>query len=253
MLSTYDYTICSTDPEHYNRVYTNLGAQASRESRFIVTSLTTNCNIIVLSSDDYFTLNSVQYYFTDDYTTMDVDTLVGLMNALVADSTSFTFAYDTCSRVNVTSSETTEFELTDASYNVKLLLGITNTTLPLISNDLTIQLTDVGAFLSTPVLYLTSNIGYNSYKNLTDTGYLTSMKIVMRINNSYSSSYPIFATNGDFNVTVPSADLSNAQFILTDANYVEVKLLNPLYITITVEPIKDAVEAALNSGTEGQK
>ncbi len=98
----------------------------------------------------------------------------------------------------------------------------------------------MGAYLSTPVLYLASNIGYNSFKNVTDTGYLTSMRILMKLNNSYSAYYPIYATNGDFIARVNSSDLSNTQFILIDANYKEITLLNPMYLTITVEPIEDA-------------
>ncbi len=67
----------------------------------------------------------------------------------------------------------------------------------------------------------------------------------MRLNNSYSAAYPIFATNGDFIVKVLSTDLSDMRFTLVDANYVEVKLLNPMYITISVEPIEDNTEEPL--------
>ncbi len=67
----------------------------------------------------------------------------------------------------------------------------------------------------------------------------------MRLNNSYSSAYPIFATNGDFNVKVLSTDLSDIRFTLVDANYVEVKLLNPMYITISIELIPDVEENPL--------
>lgn len=260
MSLNYDYTINSTDPEHYNRIYANTSGGSTREANLTVTSLTTNCNIVVLNDTDYITVNQQTFVFTDNYTSMDVDTFVGLINTLIGDNLDITFAYDTCNRIKATS-DTLTVRIQDASYNVKLLMGLTNTTLPLESSEIssvnntegssdntlvnTLQISEVGAFLSTPVLYLASNIGYNSYKNISDSGYLTSMRIVMRLNNSYSAAYPIFATNGDFIVKVLSTDLSDMRFTLVDANYVEVQLLNPMYITISVEPIEDNTEEPL--------
>lgn len=248
MSLNYDYTINSTDPEHYNRIYANTSGGSTREANLTVTSLTTNCNIVVLNDTDYITVNQQTFVFTDNYTSMDVDTFVGLINTLIGDNLDITFAYDTCNRIKATS-DTLTVRIQDASYNVKLLMGLTNITLPLESSEIssvnTLQISEVGAFLSTPVLYLASNIGYNSYKNISDSGYLTSMRIVMRLNNSYSAAYPIFATNGDFIVKVLSTDLSDMRFTLVDANYVEVKLLNPMYITISVEPIEDNTEEPL--------
>lgn len=248
MSLNYDYTINSTDPEHYNRIYANTSGGSTREANLTVTSLTTNCNIVVLNDTDYITVNQQTFVFTDNYTSMDVDTFVGLINTLIGDNLDITFAYDTCNRIKATS-DTLTVRIQDASYNVKLLMGLTNITLPLESSKIssvnTLQISEVGAFLSTPVLYLASNIGYNSYKNISDSGYLTSMRIVMRLNNSYSAAYPIFATNGDFIVKVLSTDLSDMRFTLVDANYVEVQLLNPMYITISVEPIEDNTEEPL--------
>lgn len=243
--SIFDFTINSTDPENYHKIFTNISGRQTRECNLIVTSLTTNCNIVVLNTTDYFTINDEKYTFTDEYTSMDVDTLVGLMNTLASD---FTFAYDTCNRVSITSTSKS-ISLDDCSYNVKILLGLYNYTFPLTSTEIStkhiLQLKDVGAFLSTPVLYLASNIGQNSFKNINSSDSLTSTRIVMRLNNSYSSAYPIFATNGDFNVRVLSTDLSDIRFTLVDANYVEVKLLNPMYITINIELIEDVEENPL--------
>ena len=72
-------------------------------------------------------------------------------------------------------------------------------------------------FLSTPVLYLASNLGSNSYKNLSNSA--TSMRILMRITNSFFAKQPIVATNGDYTTTVRSSDLSDVRFVLLDANY----------------------------------
>ncbi len=253
MSVNYDYTINSTDPEHYNRIYANTSGGTTRESNLIVTSLTTNCNIVVLNDTDYITVNQQTFVFTDDYTSMDVDTFVGLINTIIGDNLDITFTYDTCNRIKITS-DTLTIRIQDASYNVKLLMGITNLELPLEStliNDVnTLQINEVGMFLSTPVLYLASNIGYNSYKNISNSDYLTSMRIVMKLNNSYSSAYPIFATNGDYIIRIRTNDLSDMRFVLLDANYKEIKLLNPMYITISVEPIiDDPIESLVNESS----
>ncbi len=240
MLEKFDYTISSTDQAHYNRIYTNISGPTTNESYITITSLTTNCNIVVLSDTDYITIGLNTYVITDDYTTMTADTLVELLNTLTTEA-GITFACDYCSRISLSASSS--ITINDVSYNLSLMLGLTNTTLPLTSTEVdgthTISIGEVGAYLSTPVLYLASNIGYNSYKNVNDTGYLTSMRILMKLNNSYSASYPIFATNGDFVSRVNSTDLSSARFVLIDANYREITLLNPMYLTITVEPIED--------------
>ena len=46
-----DFTVCSTDPEHYNRISTKLPAPITKFSKVIVSSLTANCDIMVLNSD----------------------------------------------------------------------------------------------------------------------------------------------------------------------------------------------------------
>ena len=98
---------------------------------------------------------------------------------------------------------------------------------------------DVGMFLSTPVLYLASNLGSNSYR----TGRVTtSMRILMRINNSFFAKQPIIATNGDYTTVVRCSDLSDARFTLIDANYHEIKLLSPMYLTVQIEAIPDKLE-----------
>ena len=50
-----DYTICSTDPEHYNRITCNLLAPMTKYASFIVTSLTANLDLVVLNQEDYIT------------------------------------------------------------------------------------------------------------------------------------------------------------------------------------------------------
>ena len=95
----------------------------------------------------------------------------------------------------------------------------------------------VGNYLSTPVLYLVSNVGKSSFRNLHEN--ISISRIILRINNSFSANYPIIVTNADFEVDIASCDLCNIQLTLVDANMHEIHLLNPIYITIAVKIIKE--------------
>ena len=107
-----------------------------------------------------------------------------------------------------------------------------------------IVIESVGFTLSTPVLYLLSNVGAKTFKNKlddADKSYMTTLRTAMRINNSFSANFPIVSGNSDFQTIIKSNDLSNVMFWLVDANLKELTLLSPLYITIHVVPIPDAI------------
>ncbi|MEI3504943.1 MAG: hypothetical protein V8Q77_01365 [Bacilli bacterium] len=104
------------------------------------------------------------------------------------------------------------------------------------SGTFSILAQSVGNYLSTPVLYLVSNVGKSSFRNLYEN--LNISRIVLRINNSFSANYPIIVTNADFEVDIASY-LCNIQLTLVDANMHEIHLLNPIYITIAVKIIKE--------------
>lgn len=243
-----DYTISSTDHTKNSVIYTNLAAPRTEFCKMTITSLTTMANIVVLSKEDYFVLNGVKYCINNDYSEVSASSLTESLNVLLQSTYGVTdtqFFYDTCSRIYIAS--TNELTLTDCSYNLKLLLGLVNVELPLQSTEVSaennvsiLRFPDVGLFLSTPVLYLASNLGSNSYKNMQKT--TTSMRILMRITNSFFAKQPISATNGDYTTTVRCSDLSDVHFILMDANYHVVKLLSPMYLTVEIEAIPDKLD-----------
>ena len=247
-MKSFDYTISSTDSEHNNRIVTNLSNPQTEFCKMTITSLTTMANIVVLSKNDYFTINDTKYLITEDYSEVSASSLTEYLNTLIVntDEQALQFLCDHCNRIYIAS--TYEFAFNDCSYNMRLLLGLTNVELPLQSRAVqsaqttvyTLLFPDVGMFLSTPVLYLSSNLGSNSYKNLNQT--TTSMRILMRINNSFFAKQPIIATNGDYTTVVRCSDLSDARFTLIDANYHEIKLLSPMYLTVQIEAIPDKPE-----------
>ena len=66
------------------------------------------------------------------------------------------------------------------------------------------------------------------------------MRILMKLTNSFFAKQPIVNANGDFTTTVRCSDLSDVRFTLIDANYHEVKLLSPMYLTVQLEAIPDS-------------
>jgi hypothetical protein len=118
-----------------------------------------------------------------------------------------------------------------------------------------------GYYQLTPVLYLTSNIGetcfcynvsdrdkkfenYNKKKKPEDPEYVddgdcTNQKILMRINNQFTSGYPIIAHNFEFSSRILSSALSDVTFKLVDANFQPVTLLNPMYLSAIATPVEE--------------
>ena len=96
--------------------------------------------------------------------------------------------------------------------------------------------------LSTPILYLLTNVGshvfYNDIKN--DKNIQCGM-VCMCLNNSWSSSFPIIASQGEIVTKCALNNTSDVYFILVDANMREVKLLNPMYITVSIRPDEESL------------
>ena len=236
-----DYTISSYDYNHYNRIDVNLPSPPSRRVSMIVTSLTTKCSIVVIENDDYIQINGKKYVFNNMYTDLNSETFCMLLNSLIKNS-NVTASVDETGRILFESD--TFFTINNASYNIIQLCGIYNEILPLNSEytggTFSILAQSVGNYLSTPVLYLVSNVGKSSFRNLHEN--ISISRIILRINNSFSANYPIIVTNADFEVDIPSCDLGNVQLTLVDSNMREVHLLNPIYITISVKIIEEENE-----------
>lgn len=243
------YTINSTDKDHYNRIYASLDVPNTEYCVFQVSELTTKCSILILTTSDYFTLNGKQYFFQMDYTDLNMESFVEIVDDMIAKD-GYYCELDTASRVHFFA--VNEFELGDMTYNCKIIFGLHDIETPLVSKynaDIQteqkqeIMIPSVGFTLSTPVLFLLSNAGEKTFKNNLvadkNKSYVSTLKTAMRINNSFSANYPIVSGNSDFQTVIKSNDLTSLYFILVDANLKELTLLSPLYITIHVQPIPD--------------
>ncbi len=235
-----DYTVCSTNPEHYNRINCNLTAPITRYSSLTVTCLTANCDIIVLNEDDYITIDGKRYSLKTDYCNLNAETLAALLNDLFTQNElTIDVNIDNARRFVFTASNS--FTINTMTYNYQLITGFYNTSFPIYADfneSYFIKANSVGFNLSTPVLYLLSNVGTLSYRNVNESE-LSGSKIVMRINNSFSASYPIIVNNSEFETTILSNDLSCLELTLVDAYMKEIKLLSPMYLSINVKAIND--------------
>ena len=256
-----DYTVSSSDPNNYNKIYCNLTAPHTKYSIMTITCLTTNCNIVVLDKGDYIMIDSIKYEFNDAYTNMNLEGFVELLRDITINNkhedetmnndkvilsvNGVDLYIDNTGRLCFTSDR--EFIINDASYNVKLITGMYHQKLPIQStynensNKYYICAMSGGFNLLTPVLYLCSNIAIKSYRSAQsdiDTA-LTSSKIVMRVNNSFTTSMPIINNNADFETVLLSNDLSMLEFRLVDANMHDVHLLSPLYLSVQVRAVAD--------------
>jgi hypothetical protein len=95
----------------------------------------------------------------------------------------------------------------------------------------------VGCPMSTPQLYLMSNAGNQIYRNTVDKPRAFDNAIVLAtLQNSFSPGYPIMAS-GDAPTTIPTTQLADLSFYLVDGNFNPIRLLNPLTLTIQVNPV----------------
>ncbi len=132
------------------------------------------------------------------------------------------------------------------SYNVKLLMGlysIPDASYPIMSTQTetvhTLNIKSCPYFLSTPILHLVSNVGSSCYMNdTTDCFNIQSASVVMNIINSFTESMPIICSNGEISTIMPTNSLTAATFLLVDANMVPIKLLNPMYILVSIDGVE---------------
>ncbi len=238
-----DYTVCSTNEKKYNRINCNLTAPITKYAAMTITCLTTNCNIVVLNEDDYIMINGEQFSLKTDYTNLNSQAFSSLLNDMFSSLNKlFTTEIDESGRFKLCSNKS--FHIDRMTYNFQLITGFYNSSFPIYSDYdqvneyYFIRAESVGFTLSTPILYLISNVGMQSYRNVNQHE-LSGAKIVMRLNNSFSSNCPIIVNNADFTTTILSNDLASLEFSLVDAYMHEVKLLSPMYLSINIRAIKE--------------
>ena len=239
----------SVDENNYSRLSITIPPLGSRYTAVRCDGFTANCNIRVLTNRDYLlmTVGETPYsFYFEDYTNLNAEMFAELLNVKFNGANVECYV-DGCNRLYFTAGKM--FWFNDMSYNVKLLMGLYAWKDEDIRSERVraeqvgegkykLQINSVGMYLSTPVLNLVSNIGDPSLRNNSDDSVnIQSCNTVLRINNSFSPNVPIIAGGDGSASIVPSGYVSGAVFILVDANMRQVDLLNPMYISLTLEPL----------------
>lgn len=241
------FTLESVDEKHYNRIQVTLPAICfNSKVVFNVSQLLTNCNIRVLNERDYLRMRVdgvIKDYQFEDRTDMNTAAVYSMLyEKLIGDG--IEVQLDGANRLVLISNK--EFSIIDWTYNTGLLTGLygiknkdslgEGVKAIKDGNIWKLVINSVGMCLSTPILYLVSNVGSLAFRN-TDNNDLQSCIIVMRIVNTFVNGMPIIASNGEFSQTITSTDITGSSYILVDSNLHEIDLLNPMYITIRVDGV----------------
>ncbi|KAI5482325.1 hypothetical protein TVAGG3_0222760 [Trichomonas vaginalis G3] len=221
------YTITTKNPESYNSITTNLQSPQGRYCKLTLNTMTTKACFALLTPEDFIVVNGKKYSFEDTYSDIPPTGFVDLFNTL---STGVTCAATRAGFIMFGCP--TEFTINDMSYNTKLISGFYYQQFPITGKGV-IQGMSIPLTLSTPILYIVSNLGSKCYSNV-DRNYYD-QKILMRINNTFSAGLPIVHSNAEFSTLVNSNTLASITLTLVDANFVPVKLLCPMYLSMTAE------------------
>ena len=239
-----EYTIASTDPEHFNRIRVNLPLPPWKYSNVTITSFVANCNMLILKKGDYimFDIDNTEYKLIINSNICNINNAATFIATLpsISNSTEIPIEFNVNTDERITISSSKQFIIKELSYNMKIILGLYyNIDFPIIStfndDNYVYNIQAVGYYLSTPVLYLLSNLGGVNYFNRSDETYkIDANSISMRMLNSFTASMPIISSNSEFSKITLSTDLTDFEIILVDANLHEVEMLNPVYITISI-------------------
>jgi hypothetical protein len=252
-----NYTINSTDPKQFNVIKVVLPNMTSwNHATLTVSSLVANCHIVVLEKGDWITFefedrSPITITITKDYTNIqNADSFVSIItehfkeidiNVKVLETQCLKFSSEKF------------FAISKLSYNMKMLTGLyCETEFPIssqyISNsefledeselefEYSIKTVAVGFLISTPILYLISNLGdVNLHNSLTEGNKIQSNNVCIRIQNSFTPYMPLITSNADFVKKIHIGDITNFEVRLVDANLHDVKLLTPMWVTFTIQ------------------
>ena len=115
-----DYTVSSSDPNNYNKIFCNLTAPPTKYSILTITCLTTNCNIEVLNNDDNIIIDNHKYQINDSYTNINLEAFVELLHDYPLNDVNMYI--DNIGRMCFHSERS--FVINDMSYNVILISGM---------------------------------------------------------------------------------------------------------------------------------
>jgi hypothetical protein len=246
------YTLSSTDPDSYNEIIVSIPFyNIDRVVELTVLSLCSLFNVELLNEEDYIDIavGGISHRimadaickFDLDGVSIYLDTLFerfGLTNmkAELMTNNTLNFVYSQ------------PFKIVGMSYNFRMITGFyyitDNNNFPIEAvevkeNEFRIGVKAAPFCASTPVMYLVSNNGGNCYRMGLNSETVQTGMISMIINNSFSSGLPMIYQQADISSKVYNSDLTFMRLTLCDCNMRPLKLLNPMFITLSITEIPD--------------
>lgn len=119
-IGSLDYTICSTNPAHYNRINCNLVSPITKYASFIVTSLTANFDMIYEEFvDDEWIRKKIQ--ITDEYKPIDRDYGLTVLRLELVDDFEEKIDEDNYKMENLITDKTGRFVMKRNNQSTKIL------------------------------------------------------------------------------------------------------------------------------------
>ena len=249
----FDYTFCSTDPDHFNEVECPVNyLGVSTQLKWYVSSINTYFSVAMFSPEDYIEFcigfstysKTYRFYLQKNYKDRDesglINDLIDLFKTELGEDF-LTITTDELGRIKFMCKN--PFDITSVSYGLKQALGLFYKKNITPENPVNceekygtyiIQAKAIGYNNLTPIWYLLSNLGSPDVINTMNDPYeMYYPAIAMKIQNTFSPDQPIQYTNGDFMSISQASALANLRVKLVDINLKPVKLLSPLIVTVS--------------------
>ena len=225
--------LVSTDPNNYGTVkFTSSIGKINSSIMYRINSVSFLANLSITTSEDYLSIvyQNQTYIFTFEEKGRygngflnDPYFLSELNQLLATQLENFNISMNDRGLLVITAPD--EFQIKDASHNVKLLLGLYHSELPINSSRPKISESETHCELIMP------SVPYRSYGNVL---YLTARTDVIcyKTNEILYPGFPVMCKIPSQWSIINSSQLNQLEFTLVDFQFQPVKLHSPLYITL---------------------
>ena len=232
--------LVSTDPNNYSTIkFTSSIGKSNSPVMYRINSLSFIANFSITTNDDYLIIESGNQTYNIIFPDKgNYYNIVYDLNQLFAAYEIEGYNFNTNDRGQLILEGPQEFSIINASHNVKLLLGLYHTTLPINSNPkINSETQHMITMPSIPyksygnVLYLTARTDMICSVNNKD-GNEESLSIAYKTNEILYPGFPVMCKIPNQWSIINTSQLNQLEFTLVDFQFNPVKLHSPLYITL---------------------
>jgi len=237
--------LVSTDPNNYGTVkFTSSIGKINNTIMYRISSLSFIANFSITTENDYLDIkieNQTHRILFQDKGKYDLRDLNEIISSNLQD---YTINFNDRGLLTIIGPK--QFTILDATHNVKLLLGLYHSKLPILSSrpkiinedqtqcELTMPSVPYRSYGN--VLYLTARTDMICSVNNND-GNEESLSIAYKTNEILYPGFPVMCKIPSQWSIINSSQLNQLEFTLVDFQFNPVKLHSPLYITIELQSI----------------